>query len=87
MAPKSAPIVASSSTRNFSSEVKKVTLIPGDGIGPEISAAVQQIFQTANVPVEWETVDVTPVRVCTHSRSIHLFYAWDDFFFMEFSFH
>lgn len=58
--PKNAPIIAS---RNFSSEVKKVTLIPGDGIGPEISAAVQQIFQAANVPIEWESVDVTPVRV------------------------
>lgn len=43
--------------------MKKVTLIPGDGIGPEISAAVQQIFQAANVPIEWESVDVTPVRV------------------------
>lgn len=43
--------------------MKKVTLIPGDGIGPEISAAVQQIFQSANVPIEWESVDVTPVRV------------------------
>lgn len=44
--------------------MKKVTLIPGDGIGPEISAAVQQIFTAANVPIEWEAVDVTPVRVC-----------------------
>jgi len=26
-----------------------VTLIPGDGIGPEISAAVQQIFAAAKV--------------------------------------
>lgn len=43
--------------------MKKVTLIPGDGIGPEISAAVQQIFTAANVPIEWEAVDVTPVRV------------------------
>lgn len=42
--------------------MKKCTLIPGDGIGPEISAAVQQIFAAANVPIEWETVDVTPVR-------------------------
>lgn len=44
--------------------MRQVTLIPGDGIGPEISAAVQKIFQAANVPLEWETVDVTPVRVC-----------------------
>ncbi|XP_020714346.1 probable isocitrate dehydrogenase [NAD] subunit alpha, mitochondrial isoform X1 [Ceratitis capitata] len=52
---------APTSTRGFASGVKKVTLIPGDGIGPEISAAVQKIFTTANVPIEWESVDVTPV--------------------------
>merc|ERR1712136_342907 len=39
-----------------------VTLIPGDGIGPEISAAVQKISQVAEVPIEWEVVDVTPVK-------------------------
>jgi len=27
-----------------------VTIIPGDGIGPEISAAVQKIFAAAQVP-------------------------------------
>ncbi len=32
----------------------KVTLIPGDGIGPEISAAVQEIFAAAAAPVLWE---------------------------------
>ncbi|XP_019893396.1 probable isocitrate dehydrogenase [NAD] subunit alpha, mitochondrial isoform X1 [Musca domestica] len=48
--------------RSYSSGVRKVTLIPGDGIGPEISAAVQKIFTAANVPIEWEAVDVTPVR-------------------------
>lgn len=49
--------------RAYSSEIRKITLIPGDGIGPEISVAVQQIFKAADVPIEWETVDVTPVRV------------------------
>ncbi|XP_015787216.1 probable isocitrate dehydrogenase [NAD] subunit alpha, mitochondrial [Tetranychus urticae] len=39
-----------------------VTLIPGDGIGPEISKSVQEIFEAAKVPIEWEIVDVTPVR-------------------------
>lgn len=34
--------------------LRKVTLIEGDGIGPEISAAVVRIFEAANVPVEWE---------------------------------
>lgn len=55
----SAPVGA----RGFASDVQKVTLIPGDGIGPEISAAVQKIFEAAKVPIEWESVDVTPVRV------------------------
>ncbi|KAK2713414.1 probable isocitrate dehydrogenase [NAD] subunit alpha, mitochondrial [Artemia franciscana] len=48
--------------RSFSSDSKLVTLIPGDGIGPEISSAVQKIFSAAQVPISWETVDVTPVR-------------------------
>lgn len=32
-----------------------VTLIPGDGIGPEITAAVTTIFKAAGAPIEWET--------------------------------
>jgi hypothetical protein len=36
-------------SRRYSSEVRTVTLIPGDGIGPEISAAVQKIFTAAEV--------------------------------------
>jgi len=49
-------------SRHFATEAKTVTLIPGDGIGPEISAAVQKIFAAADVPIKWESVDVTPVR-------------------------
>ena len=32
-----------------------VTLIPGDGIGPEVCAAVQEIIAAAGVDIEWET--------------------------------
>src|SRR4029077_2058144 len=32
----------------------RVTLIPGDGIGPEVSAAVLRIIQAAGVNIEWE---------------------------------
>ncbi|XP_072051184.1 isocitrate dehydrogenase [NAD] subunit alpha, mitochondrial-like [Amphiura filiformis] len=46
--------------RYFSNQPRTVTLIPGDGIGPEISVAVQKIFDAAKVPVTWESVDVTP---------------------------
>ena len=38
-----------------------VTLIPGDGIGPEISNAVKRIYTAAEVPIEWEETDVTPI--------------------------
>jgi len=55
-------IAASTQCRDYSTEgKKKVTLIPGDGIGPEISDAVERIFEAAEAPVEFEAVDVTPV--------------------------
>jgi isocitrate dehydrogenase (NAD+) len=34
-----------------------ITLIPGDGIGPEVTAAVVRIFKVANVDVDWERHD------------------------------
>ncbi|TEB35697.1 hypothetical protein FA13DRAFT_1728546 [Coprinellus micaceus] len=38
-----------------------VTLIPGDGIGPEISQSIKDVYTAANVPIQWEEVDVTPI--------------------------
>ncbi|WFD33721.1 isocitrate dehydrogenase (NAD(+)) [Malassezia cuniculi] len=38
-----------------------VTLFPGDGIGPEVSGAVQRIYEAAGVPIKWEEADVTPI--------------------------
>jgi isocitrate dehydrogenase (NAD+) len=32
----------------------KITLLPGDGIGPEVSAAARQIVEATGVSVEWE---------------------------------
>jgi isocitrate dehydrogenase (NAD+) len=37
-----------------------VTLIEGDGIGPEISQSVKDIYAAAGAPIKWESVDVTP---------------------------
>jgi isocitrate dehydrogenase (NAD+) len=37
-----------------------VTLIEGDGIGPEISQSVKDIYKAAKVPIKWHSVDVTP---------------------------
>ncbi|HEX8618075.1 MAG TPA: isocitrate dehydrogenase (NAD(+)) [Thermoanaerobaculia bacterium] len=36
----------------------KITLLPGDGIGPEVTAAVVQIIECAGVDVEWEKYSV-----------------------------
>ena len=33
---------------------KKVTLIPGDGIGPEVVGAAVKIIEAAGAPIEWE---------------------------------
>ncbi len=35
----------------------KVTLIPGDGVGPEITAAARQVIDASGVSIEWEVVD------------------------------
>src|ERR687884_1506430 len=32
-----------------------ITLIPGDGIGPEVTSAVVRIIEASGVEVEWET--------------------------------
>ena len=36
---------------------RTITLIPGDGIGPEVTEAVVRIFAVARVPIDWERHD------------------------------
>ncbi|XP_034952242.1 isocitrate dehydrogenase [NAD] subunit beta, mitochondrial [Chelonus insularis] len=40
----------------------KCTLIPGDGVGPELVVSVQQVFEAANVPVEFEPYFLSEVN-------------------------
>ena len=35
----------------------KVTLLPGEGIGPEVSRAVRRILEAAGVQIDWEVID------------------------------
>jgi isocitrate dehydrogenase (NAD+) len=35
----------------------KITLIPGDGIGPEVTAAMLKVIEAAGLEVEWETIN------------------------------
>ncbi len=36
---------------------RRVTLIPGDGIGPEVTAAARRVVEATGVPIDWEVVD------------------------------
>jgi isocitrate dehydrogenase (NAD+) len=35
----------------------KVTLLPGEGIGPEVSAATKRILEAAGAQIDWEEID------------------------------
>jgi isocitrate dehydrogenase (NAD+) len=37
--------------------IHRVTLIPGDGIGPEVSKAVQTVLEATGVKIEWDEVN------------------------------
>src|SRR5713226_8821108 len=50
----------------------RVTLIPGEGIGPEVAQAAQQIIEAAGVAIEWE--EVSP-RARSEAGSDELAYA------------
>ncbi len=36
---------------------RTVTLIPGDGTGPEVTGAVQEVFEALEVDIEWEVAE------------------------------
>jgi isocitrate dehydrogenase (NAD+) len=48
----------------------RVTLIPGDGIGPEVTEAVVRIFNAAAVPIEWERQEAGIVAFKRHGQSL-----------------
>jgi isocitrate dehydrogenase (NAD+) len=35
----------------------KITLVPGDGIGPEVTRATMKVIEAAGIEVEWETIN------------------------------
>ena len=51
--------------------MKQVTLIPGDGIGPEVSEAVIKIFEAAKAPVAFEKVEAGSHMIDTYGAPIH----------------
>src|SRR6201987_539123 len=43
----------------------KVTLLPGEGIGPEVSAAVRRILDASGVQIEWEVLEARAANTDT----------------------
>lgn len=44
---------------NFLQHTHKVTLVPGDGVGKELSESVKAVFAATNAPIEWEQFDLS----------------------------
>jgi isocitrate dehydrogenase (NAD+) len=47
-----------------------ITLIPGDGIGPEVTAAVVRIFTAAGLDIEWDRHDAGVVAFKKYGQSL-----------------
>ena len=50
--------------------MRTITLIPGDGIGPEVTEAVLRIFTAAGVQAEWDRQDAGVVAFKRHGQSL-----------------
>jgi isocitrate dehydrogenase (NAD+) len=48
----------------------RITLIPGDGIGPEVTEAVVRILSTSGVAIEWEPHEAGAVAFDRHGVSL-----------------
>jgi isocitrate dehydrogenase (NAD+) len=49
---------------------RSITLIPGDGIGPEVTAAVTRILETAGVDINWEPFDAGVTALEKHGTPL-----------------
>jgi isocitrate dehydrogenase (NAD+) len=47
----------------------KVTLLPGEGIGPEVSRAVRQILEAAGVQIDWEEIDARATDTAASAKA------------------
>jgi isocitrate dehydrogenase (NAD+) len=48
----------------------RVTLIPGDGIGPEVSAAARRAVDATGVSIEWELAELNPEIIARAGESL-----------------
>jgi len=48
----------------------KVTLLPGEGIGPEVSRATRRILEAAGVQIDWEVIDARAAEGSATGESV-----------------
>src|SRR5512135_1165624 len=48
----------------------RVTLIPGDGIGPELAEATRRVLDASGVEFEWEVVDAGEAMIAKHGTPL-----------------
>ncbi len=49
----------------------KVTLIPGEGIGPEVASAVRHILEAAGVQIDWEEIEGRTDKSTDRGQSVN----------------
>jgi isocitrate dehydrogenase (NAD+) len=49
---------------------QRVTLIPGDGIGPELADATRRVLDAAGVELDWEVVDAGEASIARHGTPL-----------------
>jgi isocitrate dehydrogenase (NAD+) len=48
----------------------RVTLIPGDGIGPELAVATRRVLDATGVAFDWEVVEAGEATIATHGTPL-----------------
>ena len=51
-------------------ESYRITLIPGDGIGPEVTSAARKVIAAAGVVVDWEIVEAGAGAIDKHQTTL-----------------
>jgi isocitrate dehydrogenase (NAD+) len=49
--------VSRENTKNWRNRMYNITLIPGDGIGPEISESMKKVVEATGIEIKWEEVN------------------------------
>ena len=47
-----------------------ITLLPGDGIGPEVTVAVVQVLEAAGLKATWESFEARANAVAAHGTTL-----------------